>query len=65
MRFPITKQNKIAQPIKGMGDVVAIVAEPIKTALISVLPDEIANKLRNCNCAKRRQALNDMMPFNQ
>ena len=51
--------------ITGLGDAVAVVAEPIKEALIRVLPTNMSNALKNCNCSKRREMLNSLMPFNQ
>lgn len=47
----------------GMGDVVAMVAEPIKRKLQHLLPENIATMLNNCGCQKRREMMNKLIPF--
>lgn len=63
MKFKIQKRELIPKQITGLGDVVAMVAEPVKRKLIGILPNNLANQLRNCNCNKRRQTLNDLVAF--
>lgn len=46
--------------LKGMGDVVAVVAKPIARAVDAVA----GTKLAQCGgCAKRQESLNRAMPF--
>jgi hypothetical protein len=63
MRFPIKRRAIISQDIRGIGDIVAMAAEPIKRAIINHAPAKIANVMRNCNCGKRRDILNKVIPF--
>ncbi len=44
--------------ISGLGDLVAVVAEPIKR----MLPESWT---RNCGCAERRERLNRAVPFHR
>jgi hypothetical protein len=60
MRMPIKQQFKNAT---GLGDMVAIVAEPIKQAIINHAPEPIAKAMENCNCSERRAKLNQLFPI--
>lgn len=54
-----SKQEEIPK-IKGLGDVVAKVAEPIATIVDKVFHTHI----KGCSaCAKRRKKLNDLVSF--
>jgi hypothetical protein len=54
-----SKQEEIPK-IKGLGDVVAKVAEPIATVIDKVFHTHI----KGCStCAKRRKKLNDLVSF--
>lgn len=64
MKFPINRTAKIHKA-KGAGDVVAMVAEPIKKAIIKHMPPRIAELMKNCNCDKRKELLNKLIPFNR
>jgi hypothetical protein len=47
---------------KGLGDVVAMFAQPIAGAIDAVA----GTKIKKCGgCAKRREALNQMFPFSK
>ena len=62
--LPITSKVNLKQHnIKGLGDLVAIVAEPIKTAIINHAPTRISNMMKNCNCNKRKVFLNKILPL--
>ncbi len=51
---------KRAEPIKGAGDLVAAVAQPIAGAIDKVFK----TKVKTCSaCAKRREMLNMLVPF--
>ena len=53
--------NKPAKcPMRGLGDAVALIAEPIAAAM-----DHVAGtRLKGCSgCAKRREFLNQKVPF--
>ena len=64
MPFPIKKREIITQQkCRGAGDLVAMVAEPIKNAINAIAPEIIQRMLNNCGCNKRREALNRMLPF--
>ena len=63
MKFKISKRETIPKNCKGAGDLVAMVAEPIKKVLIEHLPKSFANVVRNCNCNKRREKLNELVEF--
>lgn len=49
--------------LRGLGDAVAIVAEPIKQMIIRHGPAPIARLVENCNCDKRIKSLNELVPF--
>lgn len=55
---PIRKVS--ASKYRGLGDVVAAVAQPVAAAI-----DRIAGtNIKSCGgCAKRREAMNAMLPF--
>lgn len=63
MRFKITKFEKRDKQIRGLGDVVAMAAEPIKKAIIKHAPKQISEMIKNCNCQKRREMLNKILPL--
>ena len=55
---PITKPT--SQSIRGIGDVVHKVAQPIA----KVIDKTLGTKIQKCGgCAKRREALNKALPF--
>jgi hypothetical protein len=62
--FPI-KEKVEPNRMRGLGDLVAKVAEPIKRTIIKHGPRTLANKLAtgNCGCNKRKEMLNRMVPF--
>ncbi len=63
MKILTIKRNGIDQPMQGMGDVVERLAKPIAKALHLPCLDE-TNQLRpESPCAKRRDAMNKLMPF--
>lgn len=51
--------------IRGLGDVVAMVANPIKKAALAVANDEWKKRIQNCGCAQRQEWLNKQFPFNK
>jgi hypothetical protein len=52
------------QEAKGMGDIVAIAAEPIKQAVLDHSPSErLKLYIKNCKCDKRREFLNKHFPL--
>lgn len=59
----IFKVKKI-EKLRGMGDVIATVAEPIKEGIMQVAPERLKEWVRNCNCNKRREWLNTNFPIN-
>lgn len=62
----VPKQTEEIPPeikMKGLGDLVAIVAEPIKQVIIDHGPSKVSEAMKNCNCQQRREALNRLMPF--
>jgi hypothetical protein len=65
MIFPIHQTMKLpaSNQVRGLGDIIHKVAEPIKQAIIRHGPEVVANYMRNCNCEKRRQYLNQLMHF--
>lgn len=63
MKFKITKHEIIPKHFKGAGDVVAMVAEPVKKMLLKHLPESLKGVVRNCNCNKRREKLNELVEF--
>lgn len=45
----------------GLGDLVAVAIKPVARVIDSI----VGTKLRDCGgCAKRRELLNDLVPFN-
>lgn len=52
---------KPREPMRGLGDVVAAVAEPAKTFVQQFW----SNFFANCNCEAKRKWLNDHFPFSQ
>lgn len=63
MTFKIKRRAIIPQHLQGAGDVVAMVAEPIKRTLMQHSPEIVQKMLANCNCNKRREALNKLLHF--
>lgn len=61
MTFKVSKFGSL----KGAGDAVALVAEPIKKALVNALPSDLGKVIANCNCEKRKEFLNKLIPFSQ
>lgn len=64
MRFPITTNLGKQNTITGLGDMIAVVAEPIKHIIIKHAPEPIAKIMENCNCSERRAKLNQLFPVN-
>lgn len=60
---PKSDVNKECEKLRGLGDIVAIVAQPVKDVLIKLGPASIKTKLNNCGCEKRRIWMNDHFPF--
>lgn len=50
--------------LRGAGDVVALVAEPAKRAILAAFPCAAA-WLARCGCAQRQAGLNHWMPFSK
>jgi hypothetical protein len=63
MQFKIQKREIIPSKCQGLGDLVAMVAEPVKRTIINHAPKVVAEMLRNCNCNKRKEVLNKLIPF--
>ena len=59
MKFKVTHKPRI----RGAGDVVAIIAEPIKRTLMAHGPVRLQKYLENCRCAERRSKLNKLLPL--
>lgn len=57
------KRNETIQPVRGLGDIVAKFAEPIKNTIIKHGPNWAKVAVSNCNCDKRRQILNSVFPL--
>lgn len=51
-------------PLRGLGDVVERIAKPIARALNMPCLDENRQLRPESPCAKRRDAMNNMFPFN-
>jgi hypothetical protein len=49
--------------MRGLGDVVAVVADPVKQIIMKHGPGWARKRLANCKCAERRAALNRMFPI--
>ena len=49
--------------ITGLGDVVALIAEPIRRMLVRRAPQPIAKRAADCRCEARREALNRTIPL--
>jgi len=49
--------------MRGLGDLVALVAEPVKRAGVRYGPGPVRRWLENCRCAERREAWNRAVPF--
>jgi hypothetical protein len=65
MPFEITRTAKLPaqkKKIIRLGDRIAVVAEPIKQAGIKYGSKWIKNRLENCNCHKRKEFLNNLLP---
>lgn len=62
MKFPIKKQEKLTQRITGLGDIIAVAADPIKQFIIKNAPDKVAEWMKNCNCNQRKEFLNNKFP---
>lgn len=62
MTIHVPKKYNKAQ-LKGLGDAVALVADPIKQIIVRHGPAPIVRLMENCNCAKRKQILNELVPF--
>lgn len=41
------------------GNVIASIAEPIKNTIIKYGPSVLSNYIKNCNCEKRKEWLNE------
>lgn len=66
MKFPIGRKVTLPkQPnkINGLGDVVAVVAEPIKKTLEKIPNKTLQDYLANCNCQARKDYLNKHFPL--
>ncbi len=69
MRMAVTRNARFQprQPkprrIRGLGDVVAKVAEPIKRQALKHGPQWVKEALRNCRCEARREFLNRLVPL--
>lgn len=60
MRFKITHKGK---PLRGLGDAVAVAADPVKQAIIHYGPSAVAEWMRHCRCPERIAWLNRMLRF--
>lgn len=49
--------------IEGFGDVVALIAEPIRRMIVRRAPKPIAKRAAECRCKARRDALNRAIPL--
>lgn len=49
--------------VTGLGDLVAVVAEPVKRMLMRVGPGWVRRALSSCDCDRRRRVLNRVVPF--
>jgi len=63
MNFPIKKRQIIHKQITGAGDVVAMVADPVKKVIMKFGPQALKRMLANCNCEKRKAELNRLIPL--
>lgn len=57
------KRNGIRQPMAGAGDLVEVIAKPIAKALRLPCLDAQHQLRPSSPCAKRREALNRLLPF--
>jgi len=55
--------NRQAPRLRGLGDLVAVFAEPIKRAGIRHGPPAVRRMLEQCNCDENRERLNRAVPF--
>lgn len=56
---PYIKKNP---QIRGLGDLISKVSEPIKNTIINHSPENIAKMVKNCNCKGRQEYLNNVFP---
>lgn len=68
MRFKIQKVERLGcapAKMRGLGDLVAKGANPIKRQLLAsdYVPESIKHRLKNCHCKERQDFLNSLWPF--
>lgn len=65
MKFPIRNNVDLPNPksMKGLGDLISKIAEPVKQVMLKHGPDQFVEYLKNCNCDKRKEFLNKLVPF--
>jgi len=49
--------------LRGLGDLVAVVAEPVKRILVRWGPGWVRKALSDCGCDEKRDRLNRSFPF--
>ena len=62
MNFRVTGYAQ-RSPMRGLGDLVALVAEPVKRAGLRFGPAPCRKWLADCDCDGRRERLNHRLPF--
>jgi hypothetical protein len=76
MKFPIRNTFETARrptedmikpnttvKIRGLGDVVEVIATPIKNLLLKTGNSWVKEMLGDCNCTRRREILNEKFPI--
>jgi hypothetical protein len=68
MNFPIRQREKLPPPvvdesIRGLGDIVATIAEPIKKYMMANGSKAIQEYLARCKCNERKAWLNKHFPL--
>jgi len=49
--------------LRGLGDLVAVVANPLKQAIMRHGPRMMRDWLQHCRCSERQEAWNKAVPF--
>lgn len=62
IHHPSTPKQSTSPP-RGLGDIVARVAEPIKGVLMKHGPASVRRWLQNCKCPEWRKWLNEKVPL--
>ena len=66
MKLPIKRFEMLPKNVNGAGDLVKLIADPIKKVATSVMPEHIRKMIeKNCGCQKRQEWLNKHIQFTE